>query len=149
MDVELDQPAVWSRKCACGKSFYQPNSFSNHIRTCPRYKGEVGTTLENAKVKYAQKKFLKKGKEAIETWYTADSLDVDSELVAGEPMRDVEVRPVPLFPFLARGGDPPSAAAKSTPRRGGPSPRALRTWEAHTSSTERLQGLPSDIRDPV
>lgn len=96
MDIEMDQEVVWSRKCPCGKSFYQPNSYSNHVKTCPRFKGEVGNTLEAAKARYAQKKKSKKGKEAIESWYGDEDLDLDLDVAAGDPMRDIEVRRVPL-----------------------------------------------------
>lgn len=85
--MEQDEDAVWTRKCPCGKSFYQPNSYSNHIRACSRYKNDVRATLENAKARYTQRRKSKKGREAIESWYTADALDVDRDLV----MEDVEV----------------------------------------------------------
>ncbi|KAJ3547908.1 hypothetical protein NMY22_g1480 [Coprinellus aureogranulatus] len=66
----------WYRKCACGQSFYKPNSFSNHINSCKRYKTNLGATLEGARARYANKTRPKKGAEAIESWVGAD-LDVD------------------------------------------------------------------------
>ncbi|KAJ3549152.1 hypothetical protein NMY22_g988 [Coprinellus aureogranulatus] len=82
MDVDVDVEVPWSSKCYCGKTFYQPNSFSNHIRSCSRYKSDVGTTLQEAKERYAQRKKQKRGREAIESWYgdAQDSLDIDQEL---------------------------------------------------------------------
>ncbi|KAJ3512825.1 hypothetical protein NMY22_g15220 [Coprinellus aureogranulatus] len=67
----------WFRKCACGQTFYKPNSFSNHINSCKRYKKDLGATLENAKTRYANKAKNKKGTQAIESWYGESSLDVD------------------------------------------------------------------------
>jgi uncharacterized C2H2 Zn-finger protein len=73
--MELDGGS-WSRACACTKVFYQPNSYSNHVRTCAAHKKGLTKSLENAKDRYAKKKKHKKGKEAIESWYGED-LDVD------------------------------------------------------------------------
>ncbi|TEB22839.1 hypothetical protein FA13DRAFT_1715795 [Coprinellus micaceus] len=73
--MELDGGS-WSRACTCTKVFYQPNSYSNHIRTCAAHKKGLAKSLGNAKDRYAKKKTHKKGKEAIESWYGED-LDVD------------------------------------------------------------------------
>ena len=70
---------TWTSRCACKKVFHQPNSFSNHIRTCSRYKQGLGETLQNAKTKYANKRKQKRGKEAIESWYGDGELDIDLE----------------------------------------------------------------------
>ncbi|KAJ3536274.1 hypothetical protein NMY22_g6101 [Coprinellus aureogranulatus] len=73
-------PTEWFRKCACGQAFYKPNSFSNHINSCKRYKKDLGKTLENAKVRYAAKAKQKKGKLAIDSWYGDASLDIDHDI---------------------------------------------------------------------
>jgi hypothetical protein len=83
MDVDQEGEAFWSKKCPCGKSFFQPNSFTNHIKSCTRYKRDVGATLENARARYSQKKKSKKGKDAIETWYAEEDLDIDQDLDVG------------------------------------------------------------------
>lgn len=70
----------WFKKCACGQAFYKPNSFSNHINSCKRYKKDLGATLETAKARYARKSKQRKGKQAIESWYGDSSLDVDLDI---------------------------------------------------------------------
>ncbi|KAJ3512195.1 hypothetical protein NMY22_g15405 [Coprinellus aureogranulatus] len=70
----------WFRKCPCGQAFYKPNSFSNHINSCKRYKKDLGATLESARARYAAKAKPKKGTQAIETWLGDSSLDVDQAI---------------------------------------------------------------------
>lgn len=72
-----DRLDSWSQKCACGKAFYKPNSFSNHIRSCARYKNDVGSVLDGAKARYAQRQKSRKGKAAIESWYGGEGQSDD------------------------------------------------------------------------
>lgn len=84
--MEVDPPE-WFSKCPCGKSFYQPNSYSNHVKSCSRYKQNAGNVLDNAKARYAKKEKRRKGKEAVAVWYGEGgaALDVDQDLVMAEP----------------------------------------------------------------
>ena len=75
--MDLDG-GTWSRACACTKVFYQPNSYSNHVRTCPGHKKGLAANLQSARERYSQKKKQKRGMEAIEAWCGED-LDVDQE----------------------------------------------------------------------
>ncbi|KAJ3537968.1 hypothetical protein NMY22_g5372 [Coprinellus aureogranulatus] len=50
MDLDdITQELEWCRKCICGKRFYQPNSYTNHINNCTRYKKGVGSSLQEAR----------------------------------------------------------------------------------------------------
>ncbi|KAJ3515408.1 hypothetical protein NMY22_g14461 [Coprinellus aureogranulatus] len=76
----------WSQRCRCGKRFYQPNSFTNHIQNCRRYKEGVGSSLESAKARWAAKaEKPRKGAEAIESWYAEGDLDVDIDIARPPP----------------------------------------------------------------
>ncbi|KAJ3501831.1 hypothetical protein NMY22_g18789 [Coprinellus aureogranulatus] len=71
----------WSQRCRCGKRFYQPNTYTTHINSCQAYKKGVSSSLEAAKARWAAKIVKgKKGKEAIESWYGNDDLDVDIDI---------------------------------------------------------------------
>lgn len=73
--MDLDSGS-WFRACACAKVFYQPNSYSNHVRTCVSHKKSLAESLEGTKGRYARKVKGKKGKEAIDAWYGKD-LDIN------------------------------------------------------------------------
>ncbi|TEB26893.1 hypothetical protein FA13DRAFT_1795348 [Coprinellus micaceus] len=100
--------APWSQKCACGKRFFQPNSYTHHIQSCKQYKSTVGSSLEKAKIRWGKSNKTKKGKEAIESWFTPDSLDVDHEILVPEnppiaPLPAVPDDPEPEAQELGRG----------------------------------------------
>ena len=82
---ELLGPLEWTRKCLCGKIFYQLNSYSNHINSCKPYKRNLGAQLEVAKARYQSRK-SKKGKEkqSLSSRYD-DDLDVDLPQPFGSP----------------------------------------------------------------
>ncbi|KAJ3535195.1 hypothetical protein NMY22_g6600 [Coprinellus aureogranulatus] len=86
----------WSQKCACGKRFFQPNSYTHHIQGCASYKKGVGSSLEGARARWAAKAARpKKGTEAISAWYGQRDLDVDHDIsrpVAGPSTPIVELR---------------------------------------------------------
>ncbi|KAF6758408.1 hypothetical protein DFP72DRAFT_1065097 [Ephemerocybe angulata] len=80
----MDDDAGWSRVCPCGKRFYQPNSYSNHLNSCTVNKKQLGSSLEGAKLRYDLKKSKqKRGNVAIESWYGGKSLDVDYQIEDG------------------------------------------------------------------
>ncbi|KAF6764198.1 hypothetical protein DFP72DRAFT_1059205 [Ephemerocybe angulata] len=92
MDSEPPGTPSWSEKCACGKVLYQPNTYTNHIRTCARYKARLGSNLVDAQARYRARKqkgiTSKKGKE-VKTRYGDQDLDIDDFAVAiatAEPM---------------------------------------------------------------
>ncbi|TEB31764.1 hypothetical protein FA13DRAFT_1791092 [Coprinellus micaceus] len=103
------ESGTWLRKCPCGKSFFQPNSYSNHANTCSQYKKNLSTVLGDAKEKYAKRRKARKGKEAVDAWFSAegDSLDVDHDIlgqVEEAPVAEEdEVAPVPVPPLMGRG----------------------------------------------
>lgn len=78
-------PMGWSRKCVCGKLFFQLNSYSNHINSCKQYKRGLGVALEGAKARYQSRK-LNKGKgrlQGLSSRFNDDDLDIDRAPVAG------------------------------------------------------------------
>ncbi|KAF6741579.1 hypothetical protein DFP72DRAFT_1083642 [Ephemerocybe angulata] len=78
---EEDLPVGWSQACACGKRFYQPNSYSNHLKSCDVHRKKLGVSLEGAKQRYDLKKAKqKKGKDAIDSWYGGKNLEVDHQI---------------------------------------------------------------------
>ncbi|KAF6758419.1 hypothetical protein DFP72DRAFT_1065105 [Ephemerocybe angulata] len=78
---EEDLPVGWSQACACGKRYYQPNSYSNHLKSCDVHRKKLGVSLEGAKQRYDLKKAKqKKGKDAIDSWYEGKSLEVDHQI---------------------------------------------------------------------
>jgi hypothetical protein len=93
--MEEGSSTHWSQKCPCGKQFLQPNSYTHHILSCKRYKSTVGSSLQKAKVRWGKSNKTKKGKEAIESWFTPDDLDVDHEILAPE---DPPHAPLPADP---------------------------------------------------
>ncbi|KAJ3533663.1 hypothetical protein NMY22_g7246 [Coprinellus aureogranulatus] len=104
MDLKDD---LWHRKCACGKSFYQPNSYSNHVNSCSQHKQSLSASLDIARERYAKRKKHKKGKDAIESWYQAgeDDLDVDHG-ISGKPdtrQPSPALPDAPATPLLGRG----------------------------------------------
>lgn len=82
MDDEdpFNEGAAWVRKCPCGRRLYQPNSYTNHINGCAVYKRNVGSSLEDARARYKEKKATKskKGKAALSTWFGEGNLEVDA-----------------------------------------------------------------------
>lgn len=78
-DVEGEpQGEQWYRKCVCGKRLYQPNTYTNHINNCTRYKKGVNSSLEAAKARYKDRKSRpRKGKAALTSWFGDDDLGVD------------------------------------------------------------------------
>ncbi|KAF6761430.1 hypothetical protein DFP72DRAFT_842354 [Ephemerocybe angulata] len=75
----MDFGEEWSQKCTCGKRYFQPNAYTNHINSCGVYKQKLAVNLDNVKVRYLEKKEKrKKGKDAIMSWYGKDrDFDVD------------------------------------------------------------------------
>ena len=81
MDYEsaFNEGASWVRKCTCGRRFYQPNSYTNHINGCMAYKGSVGSSLESARARYKEKKSsAKKGRAALSSWFGEGNFEVDT-----------------------------------------------------------------------
>ncbi|KAJ3530305.1 hypothetical protein NMY22_g8628 [Coprinellus aureogranulatus] len=97
----------WYQKCACGKRFYQPNSYTHHIQGCSSHKRDVGASLEGARARWAAKAAKpKKGKEAIASWYGDKDLDVDHDISrpeAGPSLLEAPRAETPVPEFLGRG----------------------------------------------
>ena len=78
--MDDETPTEWNQLCSCGKRFFQPNSYTNHIRSCSRYKRGVGNSLEIAKSRWEKSAKGNKGKRALDSWFAPEDLDVDREI---------------------------------------------------------------------
>ena len=88
MDDErvFDEGIAWARKCTCGRRFYQPNSYTNHINGCTAYKNNVGSSLKSARERYREKGGkTKKGRAAMASWFGEGDLDIDVVLPQAGP----------------------------------------------------------------
>ncbi|KAJ3505034.1 hypothetical protein NMY22_g17724 [Coprinellus aureogranulatus] len=105
MDVGSSSTGAWVKFCACGKSFYKPNSYSNHIRSCKPHKLDVGSALQNAKARHAKKVQEKKGKGASSSRQGLVDLDVD--VVPAIPTTEGSA----VGPTLLASEEPPAGPA--------------------------------------